>query len=428
MAGLRRHVVAICAAAAALAACGERSSMPASQILQTTASPGKSSGGPSYRVLFSFGGGSFQCEDGAWPDSELIPLSGLLYGTTYAGGTYDEGTIFDITPDGAEQVVYSFDGLGSLGGDGGGPFGGIIAVKGDYYGTTPDGGTYGKGTAFKIRTNSPIPIERVLHSFGASNDGEKPEAGVIAVGDRVYGTTNSGGAYGDGTVFGVDRKSGDERVLHSFGGGTDGANPAAALVEVNGKLYGTTSAGGTYGGGTLFSIRTDGGNERILHSFGYGPDGSDPQAAVIDVSGTLYGTTSAGGAYGKSATGGTVFSIGTDGKNERVLHSFGNGSDGADPQASVIEVQGTLYGTTAGGGAYGGSNRYSGTLYSLRIATGKERVLHSFGHGSDGEFPMAGPIDVNGTLYGTTLWGGENYSACVTSGGQTVGTVYALTL
>src|ERR1700693_5481660 len=88
-----------------------------------------------------------------------------------------------------------------------------------------------------------------------------------------------------------------ETVLHSFSHGADGEDPAANLIDVNGTLYGTTYGGGTYGEGTVFSVDPASGAETVLHAFGQGMDGQAPAARVIDVNGTLYGTTFIGGAY-----------------------------------------------------------------------------------------------------------------------------------
>jgi uncharacterized repeat protein (TIGR03803 family) len=154
---------------------------------------------------------------------------------------------------------------------------------------------------------------------------------------------------------------------------------------------------------------------KVLHRF-HLDDGAHPAASLINVKGTLYGTTYGGGA--KNA--GTVFSITTTGK-EKVLHSFSGGrSDGAYPYASLINVNGTLYGTTTKGGSRCGSNLGCGTVFSV-TTTGTEKVVHSFRGGTGGADPLASLINVNGTLYGTTYTGG---SSCSHSG---CGTVFALT-
>ena len=141
------------------------------------------------------------------------------------------------------------------------------------------------------------------------------------------------------------------QVVYSFQGGSDGVNPRAGLIDMKGTLYGTTVAGGALGAGTVFSV-TQGGKENVVHNFGAANDGTDPRAGLIDVAGTLYGTTSGGGSdscYGSSYPNcGTVFSI-TPGGAENVLHSFAGHykSDGSYPYASLIDVKGTFYGTTA---------------------------------------------------------------------------------
>ena len=208
--------------------------------------------------------------------------------------------------------------------------------------------------------------------------------------------------------------------MHRFGGGGDGLYPASNLIDVGGLLYGTTrrrvhtvvpvhweekGAGGSI---------TRSGTEKVLHSFG-DTDGAIPDAALIDVQGTLYGATSAGGEYDcyPSSACGTVFSITTAGV-ENVLHSFGKGADGLEPEAGLIDVKGTLYGTTRTGP---GGTKYCGFYYGgcgtvFSITTGgKEKVLHSFAGDPDGAFPSASLLDVDGTLYGTTVGGGA-YLSC----------------
>jgi uncharacterized repeat protein (TIGR03803 family) len=152
--------------------------------------------------------------------------------------------------------------------------------------------------------------------------------------------------YGCGTVYRVSL-TGAEKVLHSFAGGSDGADPKAGLTDVNGTLYGTTVSGGASGVGAVYSISTSG-SEKVLHSF-TGGDGGNPMGDLLDVKGTLYGTTSAGGA-GHSR--GTVYSISTTGV-DKVLYDFRtahHGHDGETPYAGLIDVKGTLYSTTDQGG------------------------------------------------------------------------------
>lgn len=329
-----------------------------------------------YRVLYSFGGGS----DGADPVAALIDVGGTLYGTTAAGGSdachdyYDSiysscGTVFSITPSGTENVLHIFGGYPN---DGANPYAPLIDVKGTLYGTTGYGGGrvgcdyYSSfvdcGTVF---STTPTGTEKVLHTFsGYRTDGAFPVAELIDVKDMLFGTTSNGGKYGYGTVFSITT-GGTEKVLHSFGTGSDGRAPIDGLIELEGKLYGTTRAGGDHscgsgrgqyaGCGTVFSITPDG-VEKVLHSFN-STDGANPAAALIDAGDTFYGTTAHGGANGD----GTVFSI-TLGGTEKVLHSFtGYPNDGAAPKAPLIDVGGTLYGTTSNGGADD-----DGTVFALK--------------------------------------------------------------
>jgi uncharacterized repeat protein (TIGR03803 family) len=198
-------------------------------------------------------------------------------------------------------------------------------------------------------------------------------------------------------------------------------------VNVNGTLYGTTGGGGTGeqgSGGTVFSV-TPSGTEKVIHSFqGGSPDGSFPTFyGLIDVSGTLYGTTFDGGngkGCGSGVGCGTVFSI-TPSGTETLLHSF-SGHVAVAPQG-LVDVNGVLYGMTYYGGGTGCGGDGCGTVFRI-TTSGAFKVLYTFTGGtSDGAFPEGSLIDVNGTLYGMTEAGGG--TAC---GGQGCGTVFALTL
>jgi uncharacterized repeat protein (TIGR03803 family) len=227
---------------------------------------------------------------------------------------------------------------------------------------------------------------------------------MIDVNGTLYGTTYGGGMYGKGTVFRITAR-GKEKVLHSFGAGSaDGQQPEAALVEAKGSLYGTTLFGGAYDGGILFSVSTSG-REKVLHTFGASKDGFQPYAPLIDVAGTLYGTTSGGGTTGN----GTVFSATTSGK-ERVLHNFRASNDGHFPQAALLDVKGTLYGTTPQGGLNGENG---GVLFSV-TAAGNEKVVYGFPPITGaGYTPTAGVIEIKPKLYGTTSQGGTHGSGTV---------------
>ena len=307
-------------------------------------------------VLHSFGASG----DGVQPESGLVEIKGTLYGTTRAGGAYYLGTVFSITTGGTEKLVHSF---GYNYTDGVWPYARMIDVRGTLYGTTQQGGPYpcgysfGCGTVFSVTTSG---SEKVLYSFGKHReDGRLPEAGLIEVNGSFYGTTPYGGEYGRGTVFNII-STGKEHVLYSFGasGYSDGTSPLAGLIDVKRTLYGTTNGGGAYHSGTVFSITT-GGTEKLVHSFN-GSGGSWPIAGLINVKGVLYGTTQQGGVYNN----GTVFSV-TTGGNEEVLHSFGRGTNGKSPQASLVEINGILYGTTYEGGTNHRRSGGAGTVFAL---------------------------------------------------------------
>ena len=170
--------------------------------------------------------------------------------------------------------------------DGSFPFSSLAwGVNHSLYGTTVYGGANNQGTVFKV---APGGVETVVHSFGSGTDGSSPDAGLVAAaGGSFYGTTPLGGDFGFGTVFEIDR-TGAERVVYSFTGGVDGANPDAPLVlDAKGNLYGTTYAVGSSGEGTVFEIDTDG-SETVLHSFSGGADGANPGSAVVfDTKGNL---------------------------------------------------------------------------------------------------------------------------------------------
>jgi uncharacterized repeat protein (TIGR03803 family) len=348
--------------------------------------------------------------DGEYPYGALISVNGTLYGMTnrggqYTCGTYGCGTVFSLNPvSSKEKVLWSF----GYGTDGENPIASLISVKGTLYGTTVYGGQYSKGTVFSLDPTT--DTETVLWSFGNGTDGHGPGGSVISIKGMLYGTTDAGGQYGYGTVFSLDPKTDTEKVLWSFGNETDGANPIAGLISVNGTLYGTTYYGGQSNAGTVFSLDLATGAETVLWSFdnGFdrGIDGHYPIAGLIAANGVLYGTTWRGG----KSNAGIVFSLDPETHTEKVLWSFGNGADGAFPSGSLISIKGTLYGTTVDGGQYPG-----GTVFSLDLKTDKEKVLWSFGKKTDGQNPEAGLIFVNETLYGTTLTGGAHHQGTVFS-------------
>jgi len=383
---MQRFFALICAVLV-LAACSQSAAVPSGYVPIAGDFSRLGADAASYRILHSFQ----NADDGAYPQAGLLDVNGTLYGTTSIGGKGSEGTVFSITTGGNERTIYSF---GSTANDGYDPLAGLIDVNGTLYGTTNSGGAHGEGTVFSITTDG---VEKVLYSFAGGSDGAGPVAAVLDVNGVLYGTTVTGGKYDLGTVFSLTL-SGKEKVLHTFGSGTDGNLPEAGLIDVDGTLYGTTSGGGKTDAGTVFTITTSG-EEKVLHDFSdNGVDGVEPMAPLVAVKNTLYGTTYEGGAN----SAGIVFSVTTSGK-EKTLHTFGHESDGYFSVAPLFAVSDTLYGTASEGGTYGAAG---GIVFSLTLS-GQEKILHNFGKSGDGYDPYAGVVAVKSALYGTTLSGGE---------------------
>jgi len=381
--------------------------------------------------------------DGIAPAAGLtMDTMGNIYGTTSEGGaylagtTFGAGTVFELTPpttsggSWTESILLSFKGA-----DGIYPAADLIMDKGNLYGTTLIGGANAYGAVFELTpptTSGGSWTESTLLSFDGT-DGLAPHASLIMdTGGNLYGTTEEGGANGDGTVFELAPPSKSkgkwaESVLWSFDG-RDGTWPYVGFVmDAGGNLHGTAfhgGASGAPGNGTIFQLTppaTKGGSwtESPPYSFTGGTtDGVWPVGLIMN-NGNLYGTTRAGGQQGK----GTVFELTASG-TESVLWNFGNGTDGQDPyRGPIADANGNLYGTTQ----LGGTNN-DGTVFELSPPTSTsggtwtEAILHSFG-GTDGAQPLAGlMMDTDSTgkllhLYGTTGGGG-------TDG---FGTVYKLT-
>jgi uncharacterized repeat protein (TIGR03803 family) len=267
---------------------------------------------------------------------------------------------------------------------------------------------------------SPAQTFRVLHNFDYTQ-GAYPFAGLVQGTDgSLYGATVQGGVDTYGTVYKMSR-TGVLTLLHSFDG-TDGDEPWATPIQgSDGNYYGTAAQGGSDFEGTIYKM-TPSGSATALYSFcsqANCTDGAGPQANLVQaIDGNLYGTTGGGGAFG----GGTVFRI-TPGGTLTTLYSFcsmSNCADGEYPYAGLVQgADGNLYGTTVYGGLASGSNGY-GTLFKITL-TGALSTIHTFG-GPEGEYPGADLVlATDGTIYGTAEAGGTSGS-CL--GG--CGTLFAL--
>ncbi|MGC2718372.1 MAG: choice-of-anchor tandem repeat GloVer-containing protein [Candidatus Acidiferrales bacterium] len=406
-------------------------------------------------VLYPFTGSVTSGPDGASPGANLIrDASGNLYGTTQAGGSSGNGTVFELvyaSGSYTEKVLYSFAGATS---DGALPLAGLVMdSSGNLFGTTSLGGASNAGIVFELVNSAGSYEEKVLHSFpSAMNDGEGPQAGLVMDSKgNLYGTTLVGGSSSNGTVFEMANSSGGytENVLYSFSGKGDGGLPYAGLmIDASGKLYGTTSGGGVSGTGTVFEIDNSSGSyvETVLYSFtGTGADGRGPIAGVImDSSGNLFGTTQFGGtstACGTKLGCGVVFElVNSDGYYlENPLHTFAGltGGDGGTPLGLVMDSSGNLYGVTEVGGATDTSSTCvygCGTVFELSSAQAySETILYTFpSFAGDGLVPDAALVldSSDKLLYGITSSGG--YTTASSGGVQTAcpfgcGTVFEIT-
>jgi uncharacterized repeat protein (TIGR03803 family) len=285
------------------------------------------------------------------------------------------GTVFKITPAGEFKTLYTFCAQPNCS-DGAEPLGGLIqAANGDFYGTTELGGastdtsySTSYGTVFKITTMGKLTT---LHRFHGS-DGADPTTLIQATDGNFYGTTYDGGAYGkvkpgdSGTVFKIT-PAGTLTTLYSFCGQVrcpDGSVPNSLVQGIDGNFYGSTMNDGVNDVGTIFEI-TPGGELTTLHTFcsiqPYCADGAIPEGVIQATDGNFYGATRSNGVNGW----GTVFAITAEG-TLTTLYSF-NGFDGAIPGANLLQAtNGNFYGTTTGGGTY-----TVGTLFGLSMGLGQ---------------------------------------------------------
>ncbi|MGA2591209.1 MAG: choice-of-anchor tandem repeat GloVer-containing protein [Bryobacteraceae bacterium] len=363
----------------------------------------------------------------------IVGQGGVLYGSTYKGGLYNDGTVFSLTPLSspgrawAQTVLYSFGG----GTDGANPeMPLVLGPGGVLYGTTTAGGPSNLGTVFSLTPPASAGgawTEEVLYAFSHNGRGATPGGLALGVTGEIYGVAAHGGAFNCGTVFVLEPPTSadqawSQRVLYSFQGGTDASSPSPAVSIGKGSVfYGTTFAGGDLNQGAIFSLTppvTPGGawTEAVLYSFGgYPGDGSQPShGVVIGADGVLFGTTE----YGGSQTGGVVFSLAPPASpggswTETLLLQFPAFDRHPYPLPGPLTLgeNGRLYGTTF----YGDS---AGTAYVLKppaTADGAwtEIQLCDFAASSNGLGPTGLAIGADGVLYGATNGGGAYNSGIV---------------
>jgi uncharacterized repeat protein (TIGR03803 family) len=344
-------------------------------------------------------------DGGCLPYSGLLEGSdGFLYGTTSQGGMFSGGSVFRIDKDGGGFVAFpiffcftkincvSFSGLSGL----------IEGSDGFLYGVAAGGGAFGGGAVFRMSKNglSFFPLKSFL--CGDQNDGCLPTAALLEGSDGLlYGVTNKGGAFDQGTVFKVSKDSLSFTLLKSFQcSDNNGCSPLGELTEgSDGFLYGTTPTGTASGGGSVFKVAKDGRGFTALQRFEC--NSCELRGGVIEGSdGLLYGVTLWGGTYYQ----GTVFSLAKDGANFTTLKSFDCTHDGCNPYNGLTEGDdGFLYGTTYQGGFSG-----YGTVFRIAKNGSGFNVVMPIGCViAGGCNPSAEVIEASdGFLYGTTFYGG----------------------
>lgn len=344
-----------------------------------------------------------------------------LYGVLNLDSNLDVGCVFSLVPNGAKPAAYkelhAFGGQEATG-DANNSHGQPVQIGDFLYDTGFAGGKFGNGVVFRfsLKTHK----DEVLHSFDELASGGSPPTGLGAdsVGD-LFGVANEGdtrcGDLGCGLVFEMvlDRKTGkySYHILHKFSQFNDGNTPLGAPVVFNRVVYGTTSAGGKYGNGTVYELTVVNGkwHYTVIHQFTGKKDGAASQSSLTVHDGKLYGTTRFGG---KSF--GVVFEMTPPTKSHpswmfRTLHEFATSPDGAGPlTAPVFAKNGTLYGVTG----FGGNHFSDGTIYSISPA-GHEAVLYAFpekAHGTqDWGTPSAGVVfGPDGRLYGLIVAAGKH--------------------
>jgi uncharacterized repeat protein (TIGR03803 family) len=295
-------------------------------------------------VVHSFGGAG----DGSEPDGAISILSnGDMIGTTSYGGATENGNIWKLAADGTYSVLHDF-----TSDEGNFARGKLIRdKKGNFYGTCLFGGSTGDGTVFKFTSKGKLTV---LYTFTGGNDGEFPEHGVVMdKAGNLYGVTAFGGADGDGAIYKIAR-DGTFSTLYSFTGGADGSFLYGGLaIDKDGNLYGSADSDGANGNGTVFKLAANG-TFSVLYSFTGGADGGSPEGDMLLIGKTLYSTNTTSGANGE----GVVYQLSLKGR-EKTLADFSD-SNGNYYSAGLTPAGKTFYGTAEYGGATG-----NGTVFSV---------------------------------------------------------------
>ena len=356
-------------------------------------------------VLYNFTG----TPDGANPYSSLTFQGGNIFGTTYKGGLYGSGTVFELTPNGTggwqESVLYNFCPAAPSCADGQNPMFTkvIFDALGNLYGAAFNGGALGNGVIFQLSPSGSTWNYNVLYSFKGQPDGANPVNGLaMDAAGNIYGAAYSGGGGDNGGVFQLSPSTGGgwtEQMIASLP-----TSVAGLTIDSSGNIYGTSTTG-------VYKIVPTGNNNWFLSTiftFAATAQGTTPNGTpFLDSAGNIYGTTLAGGKNNK----GVVYKLtkGTTKYTERILYSFG--SNGTAPYGGVVvDAAGNVYGATTAGGKNG-----AGVVYELAFngTTYAEKPLQPF-IGENGAVSYSTLVlDSANYLYGTTFYGGSSGQGAV---------------
>ena len=344
-----------------------------------------------------------------------------LYAATLDGGINNRGTVFELSAvrgvwSEVNPHLFDFDYT-----DGTGPSG-LLLHAGKFYGTTSGGGSFGEGTVFELTYTAGIGwTQTFTYSFGAyATDAQGPNSPLIFANGNLYGTAGggsnlncgtSGALVGCGTIFQLTPVAGGgwvESVVYNFGNGSDAQTPDALLFH-GGNFYGVTQNGGQFSEGMVFELNPKTWMETDLHDFPMpttgGVDGALPTGLTVDSAGNLYGTTSQGGTHNCGIVFEFTYDKTTKIWTETSLHDFDYSTDGAYSYGLILDKSSNLYGATGEGGP-----NYTGTAFELAAGTWEETILYNFcslSNCADGSYPSSGlTFDTNYNLYGTTQEGG----------------------
>ena len=335
---------------------------------------------------------------GFFPTGDLLQVGGKLYGMTLEGGTIGDGVLFSYTIVGNTYTdLENFD--NNTAPKGAYPYSDVINVSGILYGMTEDGGANNDGVIFSYNIGTSTYTD--LYDFNGGTGGKYPKGSLVAIGNVLYGMTYVGGTNSIGNIFSYNIGTNTYANLYNFTSAT-GQNPYGSLTVDGSILYGMTEAGGTSNEGVIFSFNPIGNIYTDLVNFNGAsiPKGSNPQFGFLTLyNSILYGMTEGGGANGD----GVIFSYNPSLTTYTDLYDFSGGTGGQYPFGSLLLSGNTFFGMTRTGGTAS-----AGNIFSFDISTSTYTNLYSFTGGINGATPYSSLTLSGDLLYGMTEQGGAN--------------------